>query len=230
VTSAPAAAASDVPLRQPGLHTRSGNAMARTRSNLLDAAAHCVERYGVRRTTMGDIALKAVVAKATLYNHFRTKDDVLTALATSRATALAQTCRASPAASRCRARPAWRRPTSARASRRLCAPPRQGSPRTARSAGWCRRARAGRAARRPGQRPVVGPRAGAGRRGARGRRRAGRPRCVAVVLRWLTSLVLAPAEQDEAVLAAGLLAEGLLARTPVSESSPAGAGPAQPGT
>jgi AcrR family transcriptional regulator len=92
VTSAPAAAASDVPLRQPGLHTRSGNAMARTRSNLLDAAAHCVERYGVRRTTMGDIALKAVVAKATLYNHFRTKDDVLTALATSRATALAQTC------------------------------------------------------------------------------------------------------------------------------------------
>jgi hypothetical protein len=53
---------------------------------------------------------------------------------------------------------------------------------------------------------------------------------VAVVLRWLTSLVLAPAEQDEAVLAAGLLAEGLLARTPVSESSPAGAGPAQPGT
>jgi AcrR family transcriptional regulator len=42
---------------------------------------------------MGDIALKAAVAKATLYNHFRTKDDVLAALVESRAEALADACR-----------------------------------------------------------------------------------------------------------------------------------------
>ena len=87
--SAPAAA-SDAPLREPGTRARSGNAMLRTRANLLEAAAHCVERYGVRRTTMGDIALKAVVAKATLYNHFRTKDDVLVALVEAQVAALAE--------------------------------------------------------------------------------------------------------------------------------------------
>jgi AcrR family transcriptional regulator len=62
--------------------------MQRARSAVLEATAHCVERYGVRRTTMGDIALKAVVAKATLYNHFRTKDDVLAALVRDRVAAL----------------------------------------------------------------------------------------------------------------------------------------------
>ena len=77
-----AAGASDAPQRQIGTRTRSGNAMLRTRGNLLEATAHCVERYGVRRTTMGDIALKAVVAKATLYNHFRTKHYLLDAQGT----------------------------------------------------------------------------------------------------------------------------------------------------
>jgi AcrR family transcriptional regulator len=85
---------SDLPRRTAGTRVRSGNAMERTRTAVLDAAAHCVERYGVRRTTMGDIALKAAVAKGTLYNHFRTKDDVLAALVLSRAAALAATCRA----------------------------------------------------------------------------------------------------------------------------------------
>ena len=76
----PPAAASDAPRRTSGTRVRSGNAMQRARSAVLEATAHCVERYGVRRTTMGDIALKAEVAKATLYNHFRTKGDVLAAL------------------------------------------------------------------------------------------------------------------------------------------------------
>ena len=88
---------SDLPRRTTGTRVRSGNAMSRTRAAVLDAAAHCVERYGVKRTTMGDIALKAAVAKATLYNHFRTKDDVLAALVASRAAALAEHCRAAAA-------------------------------------------------------------------------------------------------------------------------------------
>jgi AcrR family transcriptional regulator len=63
--------------------------MQRVRTAVLDATAHCVERYGVRRTTMGDIALKAAIAKGTLYNHFRAKDDVLAALVEDRVAALA---------------------------------------------------------------------------------------------------------------------------------------------
>ena len=66
--------------------------MQRTRAALLDAAEACVARDGVRVTTMGAIAAAAGVAKATLYNHFRTKDDVLAALVLERAAALAAEC------------------------------------------------------------------------------------------------------------------------------------------
>jgi AcrR family transcriptional regulator len=63
-----------------GLHTRAGNTMSRTREGLLDGALSAVERVGVRRLTMSAVAQRAGVAKATLYNHFRTKDDLLAAL------------------------------------------------------------------------------------------------------------------------------------------------------
>ena len=85
---------SDAPRREPGTHTRSGNAMARTRAAVLRAAAECVERYGVRRTTMVDVASRSGVAKATLYNHFRTKDDVLAALVEAQVAALLAECAA----------------------------------------------------------------------------------------------------------------------------------------
>lgn len=81
--------ASDAPVRTPGTRARSGNAMLRTRAAILDAAQRCVEADGVKRTTMSDIATTAGVAKATLYNHFRTKDDVLTALVEARVRSLA---------------------------------------------------------------------------------------------------------------------------------------------
>ena len=86
------AAASDAPRRAAGVRTRSGNAMLRTRTALLAAAATCVERDGVRRTTMSEIAATAGVAKATLYNHFRTKDDVLAALVDAQVASLGSTC------------------------------------------------------------------------------------------------------------------------------------------
>ena len=54
--------------------------MQRTRDGLLDAALVCVARDGVRGTTMAAIASEAGVAKATLYNHFRTKPGVWSAL------------------------------------------------------------------------------------------------------------------------------------------------------
>jgi AcrR family transcriptional regulator len=73
--------------------------MLRTRSAILDAAAASIAGAGVRRTTMSDIAATGEVAKATLYNHFRTKDDVLSALVEARVAALGTTCEAAAAAS-----------------------------------------------------------------------------------------------------------------------------------
>jgi AcrR family transcriptional regulator len=68
------------PAHVPGAHTRSGNAMNRTRAGLLAGAARAFAEHGLRRSTMQSIASAAGVAKATLYNHFRTKDEVAAAL------------------------------------------------------------------------------------------------------------------------------------------------------
>jgi AcrR family transcriptional regulator len=80
------------PAHVPGAHTRSGNAMGRTRSGLLEGAARAFAEHGLRRSTMQSIAVAAGVAKATLYNHFRTKDEVarvLLAVELDRLTAMA---------------------------------------------------------------------------------------------------------------------------------------------
>ena len=63
-----------------GLHVRAGNTMSRTRAGLLDGAVSVIERGGLRSVTMSAVATRSGVSKATLYNHFRTKDDVLRAL------------------------------------------------------------------------------------------------------------------------------------------------------
>jgi AcrR family transcriptional regulator len=54
--------------------------MSRTRAGLLDGAVSVIERQGLARVTMSAVATRSGVSKATLYNHFRTKDDVLAAL------------------------------------------------------------------------------------------------------------------------------------------------------
>jgi AcrR family transcriptional regulator len=53
--------------------------MNRTRAGLLAGAARAFAEHGLRRSTMQSIAAAAGVAKATLYNHFRTKDEVAAA-------------------------------------------------------------------------------------------------------------------------------------------------------
>ncbi len=68
------------PTHRAGAHTRSGNAMGRTRRGLLAGASVAFAEHGLRRSTMQHVATAAGVAKATLYNHFRTKDDVAGAL------------------------------------------------------------------------------------------------------------------------------------------------------
>jgi len=54
--------------------------MGRTREAALTGALAAVTKYGSRKATMGDIAMLAGIAKATLYNHFRTRDDLYFAL------------------------------------------------------------------------------------------------------------------------------------------------------
>ncbi len=74
------------PPARPGRGTRSGapgratGPMSRTRRGLLGGARSAFAERGLRRTTMQHVAAAAGVAKATLYNHFRTKDDVAAAL------------------------------------------------------------------------------------------------------------------------------------------------------
>jgi AcrR family transcriptional regulator len=78
-TSLAPAIASAAPVRVPGTRSRAGNAMGRTRAALLDGARRAVEVNGTK-ITMAQVAAGAGVAKATLYNHFRTRDAVLRAL------------------------------------------------------------------------------------------------------------------------------------------------------
>ncbi len=53
--------------------------MSRSRAALLDGARRAVEASGTK-ITMAQVAAAAGVAKATLYNHFRTREAVLSAL------------------------------------------------------------------------------------------------------------------------------------------------------
>src|SRR6266487_1406018 len=71
--------ASAAPVRPAGTRSRAGNAMNRTRAALLEGARRAVEVNGTK-ITMGQVAAGAGVAKATLYNHFRTREAVLSAL------------------------------------------------------------------------------------------------------------------------------------------------------
>jgi len=77
-TTAAPAIASAAPVRVAGTRSRAGNAMNRTRAALLDGARRSVEMSGTK-ITMAQAAATGV-AKATLYNHFRTRDAVLAAL------------------------------------------------------------------------------------------------------------------------------------------------------
>ncbi|HEX2308715.1 MAG TPA: helix-turn-helix domain-containing protein [Jatrophihabitantaceae bacterium] len=71
--------ASEVPVRPAGTRSRAGNAMGRTRQALLRGAAAAVAAHGTR-VTMAEVATAAGVAKATLYNHLRTREEVLQAV------------------------------------------------------------------------------------------------------------------------------------------------------
>jgi AcrR family transcriptional regulator len=54
--------------------------MGRTRVAALEGARRVLAEHGLRKATMGDVAVRGGLAKATLYNHFRTKDDLVAGL------------------------------------------------------------------------------------------------------------------------------------------------------
>jgi AcrR family transcriptional regulator len=72
--------------------------MGRTRAGLLDGAARAFAEHGLRATTMQSIARAAGVAKGTLYNHFRTKDEVARTLLTRELRRLAEAAAGRPPA------------------------------------------------------------------------------------------------------------------------------------
>lgn len=92
-TTLPPAIASAAPVRASGTRSRAGNAMSRTRGALLDGARRAVEASGTK-ITMAQVAAAAGVAKATLYNHFRTRDAVLAGLVVDEVTRLIDQCSA----------------------------------------------------------------------------------------------------------------------------------------
>lgn len=68
--------------------------MGRGHEAALRGALAAVEKYGSRKATMGDIAMLAGIAKATLYNHFRTRDDVYLAVVVDQVGSVATTAQA----------------------------------------------------------------------------------------------------------------------------------------
>jgi AcrR family transcriptional regulator len=47
------------------------------RARLMDAAVVCLQRYGIEKTGLGDIAAAAGVSTPTLYSYFESRDDLL---------------------------------------------------------------------------------------------------------------------------------------------------------
>ena len=68
--------------------------MGRTHEAALRGAVAAIEKYGSRKASMGDIAMLAGIAKATLYNHFRTREDVYLAVVANEVGSVAAAARA----------------------------------------------------------------------------------------------------------------------------------------
>ena len=94
-TTLPPPIASAPPVRAQGTRTRAGNAMNRTRAALMDGARRAVLVNGTK-ITMAQVAAAAGVAKATLYNHFRTREAVLDALVLDEVRALTERAAGQP--------------------------------------------------------------------------------------------------------------------------------------
>lgn len=175
---------------QPGTRVRAGNTMGATQQRLLDAAARLLAERGTK-ITMVEIATAAGVAKATLYNHFRTKEELVAALVLAEIERIRELARRADSPTRALAVAAWEvsehpvlrrlRASEPAALAELLATP-------ARSRGW--RAAADAVAQTLGSADVSS---------------AG----LQLVLRWLVSCVLLPCGQAQAESTAAVLRDAL---------------------
>jgi AcrR family transcriptional regulator len=178
--------------------------MAHTRGALLHATDACIARYGVRKTTMVDVASRSGVAKATLYNHFRTKEDVLVALVEQRITELVASALAADGLQAALEGAAHTIAASAALRKVATDEPGYLAPllRPGDGRAWTI-AREGIAALLTSARVPAGEEQ------------------VELVLRWFTSQLVWPSTTGAAALVAGLSAAPVAARPPVQEARPA---------
>lgn len=81
--------------------------MGRARHEIVAAAAALVADGGVRAVTMAGVARTAGVAKATVYNHVRDRDELLSAVLRDQADQLQRDVEAQPRQQRLGAAAAW---------------------------------------------------------------------------------------------------------------------------
>jgi AcrR family transcriptional regulator len=58
------------------------------REHILTAVERCVDRYGIRKTTIDDVACEVGLSRPSIYRYFADRDDLLSELITRRARAL----------------------------------------------------------------------------------------------------------------------------------------------
>lgn len=80
----------------PNTRIRAGNAMQRARAGAVRGALETLMRRGLRRLTMSETADRGGLARATLYNHVRDKDELLVLLVEHEAGAVADVFVAAP--------------------------------------------------------------------------------------------------------------------------------------
>jgi AcrR family transcriptional regulator len=165
--------------------------MGRSRSAAIEGARRVLAEHGVRKTTMGEVAIRGGLAKATLYNHVRTKDQLLTLVVTDGVARVATAAAAALAGAGLAA--GLTAAADALAADEVLAGVRRTEP-----AALVPLAAPGSGAAWDEVRRLVGDALrSAGARPGRGE--------IDLVLRWLTSLVLAPGTAPERAAAAGAL-------------------------
>jgi AcrR family transcriptional regulator len=63
------------------------------RSEIMQAGERCIQRYGIRKTTMDDIAREAGMSRPSVYRYFTDRQDLLLALLSARTRALTERAR-----------------------------------------------------------------------------------------------------------------------------------------
>lgn len=60
------------------------------REKILEAAAQCIERYSLRRTTVEEVCRLSGISRQTVYRHFRNRDEMISAVSTRKALEVTQ--------------------------------------------------------------------------------------------------------------------------------------------